>query len=443
MVTVLIVAALIIIFLALAGVLTDVFWYEQTGYLPVLLTQWGAAAGVFLIGFIAMAVPVFFAIDVAYRTRPVYARLTAQLDRYQEMIEPLRRLVKWALPAVLGIFAGLTAASQWQTVLLWWNKEEAGTVDPEFGFDVSFFMFSLPFWQSVATMASAIVLISLLASAATSYLYGGISITGKHVRISKATRVQLAIIAGLYLLLQAASLWLDQYQTVTSDTGLITGAGYTDVHAVIPGKSILAAIAVLVAILFLITAFTGKWRLPVIGTALLLVASLVVGAGYPWFMQRFQVGPDEKSLESEYIQRNIDATRDAYGIADVEVSPYAAKTDAEPGALRDDAVATSNIRLMDPSVVSPTFGQLEQIRPYYKFPKSLNVDRYEIDGKVQDTVSGVRDINIEAQEGWVNRTLVYTHGYGLVACLWKRSAPPTACRCSRERHPAPTASSAV
>lgn len=415
MVTVLIVAAIIVVFLAVAGVLADVFWFDQLGFLNVLLTQWGAAAIVFVIGFLAMAIPVFFAIDIAYRTRPVYARLTAQLDHYQEMIEPLRRLVKYALPAVLGIFAGLAAGAKWQTILLWLNSEPSGKKDPEFGFDISFFLFDLPFWQSAVSFASAVVLIALIASVGTSYLYGGIAFNGKNVRISKATRIQTAVTATLFLAIQAVSLWLDQYRTVTDASGIITGAAYTDVNAVIPSKGILAAIALLVALFFLVTAFTGKWRLPVVGTALLLVSSLVIGAGYPWFVQRFQVGPDEKSLELEYIQRNIDATRDAYGIADVEVSPYQATTDAEPGALRDDAVATSNIRILDPEIVSPTFGQLEQIRPYYKIPKSLDVDRYTIDGKVMDTVSGIRDINIDGQDGWFNRTLVYTHGYGLVA----------------------------
>jgi uncharacterized membrane protein (UPF0182 family) len=195
------------------------------------------------------------------------------------------------------------------------------------------------------------------------------------------------------------------------------------VHAVIPGKQILAGIALIVAVLFLITAFTGKWRLPVIGTALFLVSSIVLGMGYPWAVQQFQVGPDEKSLEAEYIERNIEATRAAYGIENVEVERYDAVTDAEPGALRNDAVTTANIRIIDPEIVSPTFAQLEQIRQYYKFPTTLSVDRYEIEGQVEDTVSAIRDIDISDQDGWYNRTLVYTHGYGLVAAFGNQRSP--------------------
>ncbi len=259
------------------------------------------------------------------------------------------------------------------------------------------------------------VLISLILGVATSYLYGGISFVGRDVRVSKATRIQAAVMAFVYLALQGVSLWFDRFSVLTDYSGLFTGATFTGANAVIPGKQILAGIAVIVAILFLVTAFTGKWRLPVIGTALLLVSALVVGAGYPWVMQEFRVNPDEKSLENEYLERNIDATRFAYGIDSVEVERYDAVTDAEPGQLRGDAQTTANIRIIDPEVVSPTFAQLEQSRQYYKFPASLSVDRYELDGQIEDTVSALREIDVSGQSGWYNRTLVYTHGYGLVA----------------------------
>lgn len=414
-VTVVIVVALILGFLAAAAVTAEVLWYRQVGFLPVLTTQWLAAGTMFVLGFLGMAVPLFFAIDLAYRKRPVYARLTAQLDRYQELFEPLRRLVKWALPSLIGLFGGFAAAANWQRALLWLNSENTGEKDPQFGLDVSFYLFSLPMLQGIVAFASAVTLLALIAGVATSYLYGGISFSGRDVRVSKATRIQAAILAGLYLLLQAVSLWLDQYRSLTGSEGLRTGAMFQDVHAVIPGKQILAGIAIIVAVLFLVTAFTGKWRLPVVGTALFLVSSIVLGVGYPWGVQQFQVQPDEKSLESEYIQRNIDATRVAYGIDEVKTERYDAVTDAEPGALRNDAATTANIRIIDPEVVSPTFAQLEQIRQYYQFPTSLSVDRYEIDGKIEDTVSAIRDIDIRDQSGWYNRTLVYTHGYGLVA----------------------------
>nr|WP_308195618.1 UPF0182 family protein [Agromyces cavernae] len=412
------VAALVIAFFAFTGLYADVLWYDQLGYLPVLTTEWVSRIVLFVIGFLAMAVPVWASIQIAYRTRPVYAKLNSQLDRYQEVFEPLRRLAMYGIPVVLGIFAGVSASSRWEGALAWLNRTPFGTTDPQFGFDVGFFVFELPFYRSIVGFASAVVLLSVLLVIATNYLYGAIRVSGREVVISKSARVQIAITAGLYLLLQAVSIWLDQYATVTETGSLITGAAYTDVNAVIPGRGILAAVAGVVAILFFVTAIIGRWRLPLVGTALLIVTSLIIGSLYPWVVERFQVEPNAKSLESPYVQRNIDLTRDAYGVADVEEIPFAAKTDAEQGALRADAETTANIRLMDPLVMAPAFQQLEQFRQYYQFPDALDVDRYDIDGATRDTVVAVRDVNVSGlgdADTWFNSHLVYTHGYGLVA----------------------------
>jgi len=416
-ITAAIIAGLVILFFIFAGLYADVLWFDQLGFLSVLTTQWIAGAVLFVIGFLGMALPVWVSIQLAYRLRPVYAKLNSQVDRYQQVIEPLRRLAMYGIPALLGLFAGVAAATHWQTILMWLNRTDAGAKDPQFGFDVSFYLFDLPFYQSLLAFSSAVVLIAALVALATSYLYGAIRISGREVYVAKAARVQIAVTAALYLLLQGVSIWLDQYSTLTQTGPLITGAGYTDVSATIPGRAILAGIAVFVAILFLVTAFIGRWRLPVIGTALLIVSSLLIGSLYPWVVQRFQVDPSAKTLEAPYIQRNIDLTRDAYGVAGVEEIPYTATTTAEPGALRADAETTANIRILDPALVSDAFAQLEQFKQYYQFPSNLSVDRYTIDGKSQDAVVSVRDLNLDglSSKDWVNSSVVYTHGYGVVA----------------------------
>ncbi|MBG6057874.1 uncharacterized membrane protein (UPF0182 family) [Cryobacterium sp. MP_M5] len=417
-ITAAIIAGLVIVFFIFAGLYADVLWFDQLGFLSVLTTQWLAGTVLFLIGFVAMALPVWVSIQIAYRLRPVYAKLNSQLDRYQQVIEPLRRLAMYGVPALLGLFAGVAAATRWQVVLMWLNRTPTGKTDPQFGFDVSFYLFDLPFFQALLGFASAVVLIAAIVAAATSYLYGSIRVSGRDVLVARAARIQIAVTASLYLLLQAVSIWLDQYSTLTDTNELFTGAGYTDVNATIPGRAILAGIAAVVAILFLVTAVIGRWRLPVIGTALLIVSSLLLGSLYPWVVQRFQVVPSAKTLESPYIKRNIDLTRDAYGLADVEEVPYNASTTAEPGALRADAETTANIRILDPALVSDAFSQLEQFKQYYQFPSNLDVDRYTIDKKSQDTVVAVRDLKLSglnAGATWVNSTIVYTHGYGVVA----------------------------
>ena len=419
-ITLAIIAALVVAFFVFASLYADWLWFDQLGFTEVLLTQWIARVVMFVVGFLGMAVPVWLSIQLAYRLRPVYARLSSQLDRYQEVVEPLRRLAMWGIPVFFGFFAGFAASAQWETTWLWFNGVATDTTDPEFHLDTGFYMFAMPFWSALIGFASAVLLICLLVTALVSYLYGSVRIGQRELRISKSARIQLAVIAGLYLLVQAASLWLDRYKTLVESGAddRITGPGYTGVNAIIPGQTILAIVAVIVAILFFVTAIIGRWRYPLIATALLVVSAIVVGVGYPWVVNTFQVQPNRFSLEEEYYQRNVDMTHQAYGVDGLEQEDFTAVTDVEAGQLREDAATTAQVRIMDPAIISPNVRQLEQYRSYYQFADPLDVDRYEVDGVSQDTVVSVRELNLEQlgnAADWQNSAVVYTHGYGIVA----------------------------
>ncbi|MFE1663786.1 UPF0182 family protein [Microbacterium sp. P02] len=412
-----IIAALVVAFFVFASLYADWMWFAQLGFDQVLLTQWTARVVMFVVGFLGMALPVWLAIQLAYRLRPVYARLSSQLDRYQEVVEPLRRLAMWGIPIFFGFFSGFAASAQWETTWMWFNGVQTSATDPEFGLDTGFYLFAMPFYSAALGFISAVLLICLLVTALVAYLYGSVRVGQRELRISKAARIQLAIIAGLYLLVQGASLWLDRYKTLVEPGDRITGPGYVGVNAIIPGQTILAIVAVLVAALFFVTAFVGRWRWPLIATALLVVSAIVLGVGYPWVVNTFQVKPNQLSLEREYYQRNIDSTQTAYGIDGLEKSDYDAATDAEAGQLRSDAATTASIRIMDPAIITPTVAQLEQYRAYYQFQDPLDVDRYQIDGQSQDSIVSVRELNqgaLGAAASWQNTALVYTHGYGLV-----------------------------
>lgn len=425
-VTIIVLAALVIGFFIFASLYTDYAWFAQLGFQQVLTTRWIAGTLMFLAGFLGMAVPVFLSIGLAFRYRPVYAKLNSQLDRYQQVIEPLRRAVMIGIPVVLGIFAGLSTSGRWSMVLEYFNRTPFGKTDPQFGLDIGFYVFELPFWRSIVAYSSAVVLIAGLAALAACYLYGALRFGGREVRISRAARIQLAVTAALYIALQAVSLWLDQYAALTKSNSLITGAQYTEVNAVIPGREIMAGIAAIVAILFIVTAVIGRWRISIVGTGLLLVAAIVIGGIYPWIVQRLQVKPSERTYESAYIERNIKATRDAYGVSDVKEQNYDATTEASSGALAQDAQTTANIRLIDPKIVSDTFSQLQQYRQYYQFPDELDVDRYDVKGETEDTVIAVRDIDLDglssAANTQYNRAFVYTHGYGVTAAFGNQRA---------------------
>ncbi|WP_372595595.1 UPF0182 family protein, partial [Actinotalea sp.] len=391
--TIAILVAAGIALMILAQVWTEVLWYRALGYTSVLTTEWATRGVLFVLGFVIMGAAVFAALAVAYRTRPIYAPSTpeqASLDQYREMIEPLRRLVMIAGPAVLGFFAGSAASAQWQNVQLFLHGGSFGQTDPQWGLDLSFYIFDLPVLRFVVSFLLAVGIISALAGAATHYLYGGVRLgQGPGDRTTRPARIQLGVTAAVIMLLMGANYWLDRYSLLTSDGDTIKGgASFADVNAVMPAKAILAGVAVVVAGTFLWAAFRGTWRVPAVGVGLMVVSAIVVGGIYPAVVQRFQVQPNEQAAESEYIQRNIDATKAAFGLDEVETTTYDAKLVAEAGALREDADTTASIRLLDPAIVSPSFGQLQQNKQYYGFADTLSVDRYWIDGESRDTVIG-------------------------------------------------------
>jgi uncharacterized membrane protein (UPF0182 family) len=415
--------ALIVVGLIASQLSTEVLWYQQLGFVQVYRIELLTRTVLFILGGLLMGVSVAVSLLIGYRSRPIYAPVSAEqagLDRYRESIEPLRRLVSVAVPVILGLFAGSAASQEWQQAQLWLHRVPFGTKDPQFHMDNGFFVFTLPWLEFVVGFLTAVVLLSAIAALVTHYLYGGLRLQGAGQRLTSAARVHLSVLAGVFLILRGLDYWLGRFALSTKDSRLITGLTYTDAHAVLTARGVLAGIAVIIAILFFITAFVDRWRLiPLYGVALLVVSAIVIGGIYPTAVQRFQVTPSARTKEAPYIQKNIKATRDAYGLSNVETTNFPAKTVADPALLRDSAETIPGIRLQDPALVSPTFGQLQQIKQYYAFPDSLDVDRYTIGGVTRDTVIATRELNINAapaaQRNWVNDHTFYTHGFGVVA----------------------------
>ena len=426
--TIIVLLVLAAVMYVIAQVWTEVLWYSQLGFEKVFWTEWIARGVMFLIGFAIMALAVGLLMWLAYRSRSSYVPLASSersLEPYQRQIEPYKKWITIAAMVVTGIFFGGQLSGQWQTVLLFFNGSSFGQVDPQFGQDVSFYVFALPFFRLIASSLLAVLIVSGIAAAIVYYLYGGVTFTPKF-SMAKPARVHLAVVGALIALVAAVHFWLDRYSLLIGQREKFSGAGYTDVNAVMPAKAILAGIAVIVAIAFVVAAIKNWWRVPVVAIALMLVSALVVGMGYPAFVQRFQVDPNAVERESEYIQRNINATRAAYGVGGMETERYSARTDTEPGQLREDSESTASIRLLDPTIVDQTFRQYQQSRQYFDFPDQLSVDRYEVDGEVHDTVIAVRELNQNGlgadQRTWVNDHTVYTHGFGVAAAYGNRVA---------------------
>lgn len=417
-ITIIIIAVLLGAFVASAGFYADVLWYNQLGYSEVFWTERISRAAIFAVAFLVMGLLVWLSLFLAFRHRPrsVADQVNESVARYQTMLTSMRRLLMFGLPALMGLFAGTAAQANWENVLLFFNQEPFGQTDPEFGLDFAFYVFTLPFLGFINGFLISAVLVAGIAGILCHYLFGSIRIeqSGKFV-VESAARWHVAITAAIFLLLQGVNWWLNRYSTLQDQGGNWAGAMYTDVNAVIPAQTILAVAAGLVAVVFIITAIMARWRLAIIGTAMLILTAIIGGGIYPFLVQEYQVNPSEQTLETPFIERNMELTRYAYGLEDIDQEFYPAEPVAQEGALAGDASNIENIRLLDPNLVAPAFRQFQQFRPYYGFPDTLSFDRYEIDGEIRDTVISAREVNAPTEGSWVNQHLIYTHGYGLVA----------------------------
>ena len=405
----------------------DWLFFGELGYRSVFTTVLFTRIVLFLVVALLIGAVVFAAMTLAYRTRPVFVPTVGPNDpvaRYRTTVMSRLRLFGIGIPVFIGLLAGIVAQSYWPQVQLFLHGGEFGITDPQFGIDLGFYAFDLPFYRLVLTYLFVAVFLAFVANLLGHYLFGGIRLAGRSGALSRAARIQLIALAGTLVLLKAAAYWLDRYELLSNTRAgkPFTGAGYTDINAVLPAKLILLAIAVICAVAVFSALVLRDLRIPAIGLVLLLLSSLVVGAGWPLVVEQFSVKPNAAQKESEYISRSIDATRHAYGLTDdvVTYRDYSGDANATAQQVAADRATTSNIRLLDPTIVSPAFTQFQQGKNFYNFPDQLSMDRYTgPDGQIRDYVVAARELNpdrlIDNQRDWINRHTVYTHGNGFVA----------------------------
>ncbi|MEU8022783.1 MULTISPECIES: UPF0182 family membrane protein [Micromonospora] len=405
---------------------TDWLWFDEVRYTQVFTGVLATRLLLFLVVGLAMALVVGGNLWLAHRLRPKlrpHSLEQATLERYRMVLGP--RLGLWIslVALVVGLFAGLSAQSRWNQWLLFRNGGDFGVKDPEFGVDVGFYVFQLPFWRYVLGVGFTAVVLALLGALAVHYIFGGVRLQGVGDRMTNAARAHLSTLVAVFVLLKAVAYVLDRRSMLLeyNEGAKLYGAGYADINALLPAKEILAYISVVVAIAIIVFSNAVMRNLvwPGISLALLGVSAVAIGGIYPWAVQTFEVKPSAKDKEAPYIERSIDATRAAFGLADTKIQPYAASNLVPPASLGTDASVVPNVRLLDPQLVSETYTQLQQVRGFYDFGPKLDIDRYAVGGKTSDYVVGVREVNYgeltDQQNTWINRHTVYTHGYGLVA----------------------------
>jgi uncharacterized membrane protein (UPF0182 family) len=415
--------AILISMIASARFYTDVLWFKEVGFESVLFksiyTQFfvGLAVGLVVAGL------VWGNLFLAARMAPPY-RITMRggdpLERYRVALTPYTRWLRLGVSALIGIFAGVGASSSWQNYLLWANRVPFGKDDAQFGRDIGFFVFELPWLKDLTDFAWFALITALIVSAAAHFFYGSIRPDVGMRGVPPAVLAHLSVLLGCLALVKAIQYWLGRYELDFSARGVVTGASYTDVNAHLPALTILAIISIVSAILFLVNIRFRSVSLPLAAVGIWILFSVLAGGLWPWWVQRFSVEPQELQREKPFIQANLDATQDAFGVGEVEVRPFAASAELTPTDVETNEGLLANIRLWDPSILQQAIAQLQSIRTYYRFD-DVDIDRYEIDGETRQVLVAARELSIEdlaeASRRWLNIHLQFTHGYGLVASL--------------------------
>jgi hypothetical protein len=418
--------ALIVASGAIARFYTDALWFDDLGQADVFWRTLGWRWGVGAAFGVAFFVLLYVNLHIARRMRPaVVLRATDELSyRFEAFMQQVRdtigRLtgpVILAAAATIAILGGFAMSSSWETIALAFSGGSFGIADPQFGRDLGFFFFTLPALQLVKSWLTGALVVTLIGTTLVHAFNGSIKPQQRWRGFDPHVKAHLSVIGGLIVVTQAFGYWLAIFELDYSPRGQVIGASYTDIHAQIPAYTILIAIALLSGIALIVNIRFRGWKLPLIAVGTWVAAAILIGGVYPMLVQQFRVAPNEVEAESPYIVRNIEATRAAFGLDDVEVRAFAAGEGLDAGDLAANASTIDNVRLWDPTILVQSYQQLQGIRSYYDFT-DVDIDRYVVDGTERQVLVSVRELNVDRlasqAQTWVNQHLVYTHGYGIV-----------------------------
>ncbi|MCB2223591.1 MAG: UPF0182 family protein [Actinobacteria bacterium] len=414
-------AVLVLSLRGIATFWTDYLWFDSVDYGSVWSTLVVTRIVLVVLATVVAALLLFGNLFMADRLSPKTLRGTGSpdeelIERYQAWARPRITWLRLAVAGFFGLLIGLGASAWWENWLLFSNAESFGVTDPVFNNDISFYVFKVPFYRDLFAWGFQLVLITTLIVAALHYLNGGIQVQARPgERISSGVKVHLSVLLATLAVLKAVAYYLDQFDLLYSSRGFVAGAAYTDVTAQLPAVRLLIFISLFAAILLLVNIRFQGWVLPAAAVGLWAVTSFVVGFVIPEAVQRFSVEPNEINRELPYIERNIEFTRAAFGLDDIETKAFEASEDLDSGDIAANAPIIDNIRLWDPTVLLTTYRQLQELRPFYQFD-DVDVDRYLLDGQLTQVMLAARELDTAGvpEDNWVNQHLVYTHGYGAV-----------------------------
>src|ERR1700730_18204248 len=410
--------------------IVDWLWFSAIGYLSVFWTVIVAKAEVFLAVFLATAIVLWINGAVALRWARA-SRIDRRIDliwrgtgtaTLPDILDFMRDRLRWP-PVIAGSAIGLATLVAWGELHNWpvflgfLFQVPFGASDRLYGKNIEFYLFTLPAYVAVKNWMLITVLLSAALAGAVYWVHAHIEYHAQRRWISPAAIAHGSVLLGLFFAVKAWSYGLDRYLLLYGDNGVVVGASYTDVHVQLPVLWLLVALAVIAAFVCWANLRFRTYKLPLLAAAALFGTSFVLADIMPALVQRIYVKPNELQLERPYIQRNIAWTQQAYDLHRVSVEPFPAEQSLTAKTLEANQAIIDNIRLWDWQPLMATYGQMQEIRTYYRF-HDVDVDRYWLDGSYQAVMLSARELKSSLlppnAQTWVNRHLLFTHGNGVV-----------------------------
>ncbi len=401
---------------AVATFWTDFLWFESVDLASVWRRLLGAKVALSVLTGLAMFLLLWVNLHVADRLAPRFVSGSGPDDeiliRYRELIGNRKRLTWFVLSLVIALIPAASASAQWRNWLLFRFGGEFGVKDPQFGTDVGFFVFKLPFLSMVVDWMFGFLMATIVIVAIVHYLNGAIHIHPIGERITPNAKAHLSVLLAFAAFVKAGDYWLRRFELVSSPGRSFDGAGYADIKASLPATQLMILISIFAGVMLLVNIRRRGWTVPAIILALWGLVAIIAGGVFPAFVQRFQVTPAELAKERPYIERNISATRDALDLSRVKDVQFNYSPDLGDEDVEDGAENLDNARLLDPAVVLPTIQDQQVEREYYRF-LDVDVDRYPVDDVQTPVVISARELNLDGvtNASWEKLHLVFTHGY--------------------------------
>ncbi len=407
--------------LTAAGTLwTDFLWFDSVGFREVWLRNWGLAILLGVVGIVVSFVVIWSALKLVDRFSPRWAPfdLTEEeelVERFREWVGPRMGQFRILVTAALSLIMGLTVATWRDDVFRFMNSQEFGDADPIFDVDVAFYVFRLPLWGTVVDWLFNLLVLTTVVVAVALYLNGAIRFTGRRVTSTRGAKIYLSSLFALVAIVRAVSYRLDMFELLYSNrSGIFFGPGFTDINSRLPAIRLLLVVALIAAALFVVNIFRRGWTLAAVSVGSWLVVAIAAGTIYPAFVQRFSVLPDQLGKEREFIAHNMEATKAAWMLDDIEVRDFAAADDLTSAEVAANSTTIDNLRIWNTNVLPRTYQNFQELEPYYTLSK-VDTDRYPADGSPNQVMVAVRELDEpEVPPDWQNQRLFYTHGYGAV-----------------------------